>query len=535
MSENSHHPPDPVPLETGDESNSEQGIHEASRRQKLARIRELGIDPWGSRFDDRQLIGPIRARAAEIRFRKQDGFAVDLPLDRLEAPQEFRKWVGEQGPGEMHGPRVRAAGRIMLIRDTGKLLFVDIQDWTGRIQLFVGKAQVGQQDWELASCLDLGDLIGVDGELRRTKTGELTIFASQLHFHCKSVTPHPEKHKGLADPELRQRMRYVDLIYTDGVLERFLNRTKIVQSIRTTLVQQGFCEIEGPTLHSIAGGAAARPFTTHHNALSIDLFLRIALELHLKRLMVGGMERVFELGRVYRNEGISPRHNPEFTMLEVYQAYGDYQSMMDLTEQLIVDAIRATGQQPQLQWGEHVIDFTPPFQRQTYDELFREHTGIEPDDADAIAKFASSIGFDVQGKHPDVVKSLVFEEKVEDALLGPIFVTDYPASICPLTKRKSSDPRIAERFELFIRGMEVANAYTELNDPDLQEELFRTQLTGMAEEDSMAKMDHDFVRSLRHGMPPAGGLGVGIDRLVMLLTNAQSIREVILFPLLRPE
>jgi lysyl-tRNA synthetase class 2 len=529
---------DPAPTQPPDDATdaaADLGIHEASRRAKLQRIRDLGIDPWGGRFDDRHEIGAIRARADAIRFRRPDGSLLDVPAELVADGNKFREWVTKQGPGELHGPSVRAAGRIMLIRDTGKLFFIDIQDWTGRIQLFIGKAQVGAADWDLAQCLDLGDLIGVDGELRRTRTGELTIFASRLHFHCKAVTPPPEKHKGLADPELRQRMRYVDLIHGEGVLDRFLKRTRIVQSIRATLAARGFCEIEGPTLHAIAGGAAARPFTTHHNALNIQLFLRIALELHLKRLMVGGMERVFELGRVYRNEGISPRHNPEFTMLEVYQAYGDYESMMDLTERLIVDAIQATGQGLELPWGENTIDFTPPFRRFTYDELFKMHTGIDPGSAGAVADYASEIGFDVQGKHPDVVKSLVFEERVEDSLQGPVFVTDYPASICPLTKRRKDNPHVAERFELFIQGMEIANAYTELNDPDLQEELFRTQLAGMAEEDSMARMDHDFIRALRHGMPPAGGLGIGIDRLVMLLTNAQSIREVILFPLLRPE
>jgi lysyl-tRNA synthetase class 2 len=250
--------------------------------------------------------------------------------------------------------------------------------------------------------------------------------------------------------------------------------------------------------------------------------------------LVGGMERVYELGRVYRNEGISPRHNPEFTMLEAYQAYGDYGSMMDLTEKIVVDAIRATGQPFQLPWGERTIDFTPPFKRATYDELFYEHTGVQADDAAGVKALAEKIGFDTAGKHPDVVKSEVFEEKVEDSLTGPIFVLDYPASICPLTKRKKSNPAVAERFELFVNGMEVANAYTELNDPDLQEQLFRTQLAGQKEDESMAKMDRDFIRALRHGMPPAGGLGIGIDRLVMLLTNSQTIRDVILFPLLRP-
>ena len=315
----------------------------------------------------------------------------------------------------------------------------------------------------------------------------------------------------------------------------FLTRTKIVQSIRHTLAAERFVEVEGPTLHAIAGGAAARPFKTHHNALDMPLYLRIALELHLKRLLVGGIERVYELGRVYRNEGISPRHNPEFTMLEAYQAYGDYRSMMDLTEKLILGALDAFGGGRQVRWGEATIDFTGPFARRTYDELFAEHTGVSPADEAAVRRLADEIGLATAGKHPDVIKSEVFEERVEDRLKGPIFVIDYPASICPLTKRKADNPAVAERFELFVEGMELANAYTELNDPDLQEELFRTQLAGQKEEDSMAKMDHDFIRRLRGGMPPAGGLGVGIDRLVMLLTGSQSIRDVILFPLLRLE
>jgi lysyl-tRNA synthetase class 2 len=293
--------------------------------------------------------------------------------------------------------------------------------------------------------------------------------------------------------------------------------------------------VEGPTLHSIAGGAAARPFKTHHNALGIDLYLRIALELHLKRLLVGGIERVYELGRVYRNEGISQKHNPEFTMLEAYQAYGDYRSMIDLTEACIVDAIQATGQSLKLPWGEQSIDFTPPFQRATYDELIEKHAGVDPNDTATVAELAKSLGIETAGRHPDVIKNDVFETSVEKALSGPIFVLDYPASICPLTKRKADNPNVAERFELIVAGMEIANAYTELNDPDLQEQLFKTQLAGLAEEESMAKMDQDFIRALRHGMPPAGGLGLGIDRLVMLLTNSQSIRDVILFPLLRPE
>ena len=503
-----------TPADDPTQATSAPGVHEAARREKLRKLQELGVDPWGSRFDDHQSIGSIRAREGEI---------VEDPLVE-----------GARHP-ELHGPKVRAAGRVVLQRKAGKLVFLDIRDWTGQIQVLIGRNQVGDQNWAIAECFDLGDLIGVEGEFKRTQKGELTIFAAKLFFLTKSIEPHPEKHHGLSDPELRQRMRYLDLIYTDGALPRFLNRTKIVQSIRQTLSGEGFVEIEGPTLHSIAGGAAARPFLTHHNALDMPLYLRIALELHLKRLLVGGIERVYELGRVYRNEGVSPRHNPEFTMLEVYQAYGDYRSMMDLSEKLIVDAIRATGQPLKLPWGETTVDFTPPFARKTYDELFGEHTGLSPTDEAGIRQMAEEIGFETAGKHPDIIKSEVFEERVEDQLAGPIFVMDYPATICPLTKRKTSNPAVAERFELFVEGMEVANAYTELNDPDLQEQLFRTQLAGQKEEDSMAKMDHDFVRALRHGMPPAGGLGIGIDRLVMLLTNSQTIRDVILFPLLRHE
>ncbi|RIK79893.1 MAG: lysine--tRNA ligase [Planctomycetota bacterium] len=513
----------------------DRGIHEASRREKLAKIGALGHDPWGQRFDGHSAIAALQGRAGEVKLQLADGRTLDLPDPKADAAFDFRAWLAAQGQGELVGPKVRAAGRIVLLRDAGKLKFANIRDWTGDIQILIGKSQVGDDNWALAQCFDLGDLIGVDGTLRRTKTGELTIFAESLTFLSKSIEPPPDKHHGLSDTEQRQRMRYVDLAYNEGVLERFLKRTKIVQSIRSTLGGEGFVEIEGPTLHSVAGGAAARPFITHHNTLDMQLFMRIALELHLKRLLVGGMERVYELGRVYRNEGISPRHNPEFTMLEVYQAYGDYGSMMDLTEKIIVDAIKATGQPFRLPWGESTIDFTPPFTRATYDELFFEHTGVKADDTAGVKALAETIGFDTAGKHPDVIKSEVFEEKVEDALIGPVFVLDYPASICPLTKRKKSNPALAERFELFVEGMEVANAYTELNDPDLQEQLFRTQLAGQNEEDSMAKMDHDFIRALRHGMPPAGGLGIGIDRLVMLLTNSQTIRDVILFPLLREE
>ena len=524
-------------------SSVDLGDHQAARLEKLRRLEAMGIDPWGQRFDDRILNSVIREMADQIRYVTAAGKSLVLPdldsttiVEGVEKPLvDYKAWKAEHGEGQETGPTVRVAGRIMLMRPTGKLVFLKLRDWSGDIQVMIGKGQVGEENFAITKLLDFGDLVGVDGRLGRTNTGELTVHATRLHFLTKTLEPPPEKHAGLTDPELRQRMRYVDLTYNTDSLDTFYKRTKIIQSIRTTLAGHGFWEVEGPTLHTVAGGAAAKPFDTHHNALDMPLFLRIALELHLKRLLVGGIERVYEMGRVYRNEGISPKHNPEFTMIELYWAYANYETMMDLTEQIITEGLKATGQGYQVKWGNLDIDFTPPFQRRTYDDLFQECTKIDPNDSTAIAAFAKKIGLDPTGKHPDVVKSEVFEEKVEDSLVGPIFVIDYPSSLCPLTKRKTGKPEVAERFELFIHGMELANAYTELNDPLLQEDLFKTQLQGMEEDDSMAKMDTDFIRALRHGMPPAGGLGIGIDRLIMLLTDSKSIRDVILFPLLRQE
>lgn len=500
--------------------------YEAERRAKLERIAALGADPWGQRFTNRQSIGPVR-----------------------------QLW--QDGTEHGHGHQVRIAGRVMGKRDQGKVRFFDLQDWTGKVQVFVGQKQVGDVGWQLTELVDLGDLVGIDGELNKTRMGELTIFAKQIHFLTKCLAQPPEKWHGLQDKELRYRQRYVDLVYNPDVLQTFLQRSRIVRRIREFLTspERGFLEVETPTLHTIAGGAAARPFITHHNTLDMDLFMRIALELHLKRLMVGGMERVFELGRVFRNEGISTRHNPEFTMLELYQAYGDYNDMMELTESLIVELIDMLGPEPTDAAANNVsdqvtpaprdprkrtvnscaVDFTPPWPRGTYAELFEQHVGAKIGDHSAVQQAARRRGIETGNKHPDVIISELFEACVEDRLTGPVFVIDYPASLCPLTKRKQSDPRFAERFELFIAGMEVANAYTELNDPILQEQLFRQQLDGLPEDESMAKMDDDFIRAQKQGMPPAGGLGIGIDRLVMLLTNQPSIRDVILFPLLRPE
>jgi lysyl-tRNA synthetase class 2 len=483
---------------------------EKARRDKLHKLTELGIDPWGSRFDGAASIAAVREQGE--------------PLKRPE---------GE--PPADDGPTVRVAGRIMLQRSAGSLVFISLADRSGRIQIMLGKKQVGPENWKVVDCLDLGDLIGVDGRLGYSKTGELTVFASALTFLTKSIETPPDKFHGLVDTELKQRRRYVDLIHGEGVRERFIARSRIVASVRQTLFDRGYLEIEGPTLQDSAGGAAARPFKTHHNALDMGLVLRIALELHLKRLLVGGMERVFELGRVYRNEGVSPRHNPEFTMLEAYEAYGDYVSMMDLTEAIIRDAAKVAGTPPTVHWMGHEIDLSKPFRRVKYDDLLREVVGCDPVDPASISAAAASRGIDTAGRHPDVIKSELFEATCESTLSAPTFVIDYPAAICPLTKRKAGQPDIAERFELYVAGMELANAYTELNDPDLQEELFRTQLAGLAADESMARMDTDFLRALRHGMPPAGGLGIGIDRLVMLLTQSASIRDVILFPIHRPQ
>jgi lysyl-tRNA synthetase class 2 len=486
---------------------------ESIRAEKLDRIAALGLDPWGQRFDDHLPIARARALA-----------------DQIVEGQE--------------GPKVRVAGRIMLRRGQGKVHFLELRDWTDRIQIFVGKNQVGEQGWALEQELDLADLIGVDGTLGHTKTGELTVFATALTFLGKSLAPPPEKWHGLTDVEQRSRMRYVDLFSNPESMATFLGRSRITSAIRRVLQDRGFVEVETPTMQSIAGGAAARPFVTHHNTLDLELFLRIAPELFLKRLLVGGMERVFEIGRVYRNEGISRKHNPEFTMMEAYQAYGDYGSMMDLTEACLAGAIEALDGQFVRQFhpaGDSdpekvvTIDFTPPWSRRSYGDLFQEYVGISMNDEAAVKAKAAAHGLHAEGKEHVVLVGELFEEFVEDHLEGPVFVIDYPAPLCPLTKRKASDPSVAERFELYVHGMELANAYTELNDPRLQEDLFRQQLAGQKEEDSMSKMDDDFVRALKHAMPPAGGLGIGIDRLCMLLLDKATIRDVILFPLLRPQ
>jgi lysyl-tRNA synthetase class 2 len=438
--------------------------------------------------------------------------------------------------GIVDGPGGRAvcAGRIVLLRDIGKLIFVSLRDSGGTIQIGLSKKALGD-GWQLARLLEAGDLIGCEGRLGKTRTGELTVWAENITLLSKCLMPPPEKFHGLQDPDLRYRHRYVDLWANPEVMERFKKRSSMVSSIRGFLEARGFVEVETPMMQSRVGGAAAKPFSTHHNSLGIDLFLRIAPELFLKRLLVGGMEKVFEVNRNFRNEGLSRHHNPEFTMLEVYQAYADYTVMMDLTEDLIGSLVEkyVPGDRRRVEFGQHSIDFKRPWRRVRYAELLKEAAGCEIDDTAAVRKTAAKLGIVGADSMDDpVVTDAVFETVAADCLVNPTFVLDYPAPLCPLTKRRADEPGYAERFELFAGGMELANAYTELNDPEEQEKNFRIQLKGQTE--SMATMDEDFVTALKYGMPPAGGLGIGIDRLVMVLTSAANIRDVILFPLLRP-
>ena len=469
---------------------------EQQRQEKLAKIREMGDDPYGGRYEDAELAESIRARF-------EDG---------------------------NENQRTKCAGRIVLLRDIGKLIFITLRDWTGAIQIGLSKQMLGDR-WKTAKLLDLGDIIGAEGKLGKTKTGEITIWAEEMTVLAKSLKQPPEKWHGLMDVDLRYRQRYVDLWANPDVMRLFRKRSDIIASIRAHLRDKGFLEVETPMMQTIAGGAAAKPFITHHNTLDMDLFLRIAPELFLKRLLVGGMEKVFEINRNFRNEGLSRRHNPEFTMLELYQAYADYNVMMDLTEELICSLVQTYCEKPIVEFDDMKIDFSQPWRRATYADLLKEYSGCDIDDITAIRAKARKLELGEANMDDAVVTNEVFETTVEDNLIDPTFVIDYPAKLCPLTKRKKADERYAERFELFIGRMELANAYTELNDPAVQEENFKIQLRG--QEDTMATMDEDFLTALKYGMPPAGGLGIGIDRLIMVLTGATSIRDVVLFPLLK--
>jgi len=417
----------------------------------------------------------------------------------------------------------------------GKSTFMDIKDSTGRIQLFVNKTKIGEQSAEVLKLTDLGDLIGVRGELKNTQKGELSIFVEEYTMLTKSILPPPEKWHGLKDHEARYRRRYVDMFANEGVIQTFQQRSMIVETFRKTLHAKNFLEVETPMLHPIPGGASARPFITHHNTLDMQLYMRIAPELYLKRLVVGGLERVFEINRNFRNEGISIRHNPEFTMLELYQAYGNYESMMEISEELIVNSIEALhGDKRILIYQGKDIDFTPPFKRLRYDDLFEQHVGFSRYDEDKVMAKVKELKFEIGNRSYDEISNDLFEEYVEDKLINPTFAIDYPIGICPLTKQTDYDPKLCERFELFANGFELGNAYSELTDPIDQRQRFEAQLKSHHLEENVGVLDEDFLTAMEYGMPPAGGIGLGIDRIVMLLTDSPSIRDVIFFPLMRP-
>jgi len=485
-----------------DLTNAQVSQFERQRQEKLSRIKELGIEPYGGKYDDAEC-------AYDIKSRFRDG-------------DEMQK--------------ARCAGRIVLLRDIGKLIFITLRDWSGTIQVGLSKKLLGGQ-WSLANLLDLGDIIGAGGRLGKTKTGEITIWADPvldtgLTLLSKCLCHPPEKFHGLSDIDVRYRQRYVDLWANPEVMERFKKRSAIIATIREFLRARGFLEVETPMMQTIIGGAAAKPFVTHHNSLDLDLFLRIAPELFLKRLLVGGMEKVFEINRNFRNEGLSRQHNPEFTMLELYQAYADYFSVMDLTEEIICLLVEKYCSGKQIQFDDMKIDFSRPWRRAKYAELLKEYSGCDIGDIDGIRTKARELELDEANMDDAVVVNEVFEGVVEDNLVDPTFIMDYPAELCPLAKCKKDEPEYAERFELFIGKIELANAYTELNDPAKQYENFLVQLRG--QEKSLATMDKDYITALKYGMPPAGGLGIGIDRLVMVLTGVTSIRDVVLFPLLKP-
>ena len=487
----------------------------ADRKAKLEKIRALGVDPYGDRFPDTTHTADIRAAAEKL---------------NIEAGQIMD---GEQAA-------FRAAGRVVLHRDIGSLIFMTVRDLGGDLQFGLSKKMVAERvQWKVAKLLDLGDIVGVTGQLGRTKTGELTLWVTALTLLSKALRPPPAKWHGLSDVELRYRKRYLDLFANPDSRQVFVQRARIIDHTREVLRRRGFIEVETPVLQPIYGGAAARPFTTHHNTLDLDLFLRISPELYLKRCLVGGLERVYEFARCFRNEGISPRHNPEFTMLELYQAYGDYHDMMDVTEEIIGGAARDVIGATKIKFGEREIDYATPWPRRKYADLFAEHVGIEMSDIAAVRARARELHAEGQLRAAErelddaVVLHELFDRYVEPKLIDPTFVLDWPAPLCPLTKRHPDDPNVALRFELFVAGMELGNAYSELNDPAVQRETLGRQLRG-EEDETMAVMDEDFVEALECGLPPAGGLGLGIDRIAMLLTGSTSIRDVILFPLQRP-
>ena len=474
-----------------------QSDHIKPRLEKREKLIDKGIDPYGGRFDVSESIATARQNPTPDR-------------------------------------EVRLAGRVLSHRDMGKSLFADIKDSTAKIQIYIKKQDIGEEPFDLfKNFIDLGDIVGVSGKLFTTHAGELTVKVETVTLLSKSIQPLPKEWYGIKDIETRLRQRYLDLILNDNVRETFVIRSRVVAEIRKFLDSRGFMEVETPMMQPIAGGAVAKPFRTHHEALNIDLFLRVAPELYLKRLLVGGFERVYEINRNFRNEGISRRHNPEFTMLEVYQAYGDYETMMDLAQGLVVSVAESIVDSLLIKRHDgQEIDLTPPWRRVTYRELVEERIGKEwftltPEERRTRA---ANMGVEFPPGAPDYeVTNAIFEKVIEPTLMNPTFVTHLPAELVVLAKPNKQDPNIVDVFELVINGQEIAPAYSELNDPVLQRVRLLMQAKGHDE-----KLDEDFLLALEHGMPPAGGMGMGIDRLVMMLTGAESIRDVILFPLLRP-
>lgn len=489
------------------ESNSSINQIRQTRIQKLADLADKGVNPYPYSFEKTISAKDLQEKYAHLE------------------------------PGEETEDVYSVAGRVMAIRNTG--MFIDLQDDSGKIQIFSHKENVSEDQMKVLKLIDIGDIVGFTGSVRRTPRGELSIKTTELKLLSKTLLPLPEKHHGLTDVEIRYRQRYVDLIMNEEVRDTFRKRSLIIQKIREYLTSRGFLEVETPMLHPQAGGANARPFITHHNTLDMDMFMRIAPELYLKRLMVGGLsEKIFEINRSFRNEGIDTRHNPEFTMMELYQAYVDYNEMMRLTEDLVSTVCQEVNGTMKIKYGDNEIDLTPPWDRKTMIGAIKEKTGIDFADCftveDAKAK-AKSLGINPEDcENWGQVLDLIFEEKVEPSLIQPVHIIDYPRDISPLAKVHRDNDRLTERFETRVNGWEIANAFSELTDPIDQRMRFEAQALAKANGDEEAMtIDEDFITALEYGMPPAGGLGIGIDRIVMLLTNSPSIRDVIAFPTLK--
>ncbi|MCD5142591.1 lysine--tRNA ligase [Mammaliicoccus sciuri] len=482
------------------------------RREKLQELRDLGIDPFGKKF--------VRSGDSKSLHQEWDEFSKEELHDKEDESA------------------VAIAGRLMTKRGKGKAGFAHVKDITGQIQIYVRKDQVGDEQFEIWKHADLGDIVGVKGVMFKTNTGELSVKAKEFTVLTKSLRPLPDKYHGLQDIEQRYRQRYLDLITSEESTKTFITRSQIIQEMRTYLNNKGFLEVETPMMHQIAGGASARPFVTHHNALDATLYMRIAIELHLKRLIVGGLEKVYEIGRVFRNEGISTRHNPEFTMIELYEAYADYNDIMDLTESMVAAIAEKVLGSTTVQYGEESIDLAPNWRRWHMVDAVKEYTGVDfyevktDEEAHTLAK-EHNIEVEDRMTYGHILNEF-FEQRVEEKLIQPTFIYGHPIEISPLAKKNPEDPRFTDRFELFIVGREHANAFTELNDPIDQRERFEAQMKEKDQgNDEAHEMDDDFIEALEYGMPPTGGLGIGIDRLVMLLTNSASIRDVLLFPYMR--